>query len=198
MQTVIGAFDSQAQARKAKEHLVREGFDRDDVCVEPEEAVTDVVSGSVPDDARAGDGPQGRVARFFAQLFGTGDTHRHHSETYQEAVRRGGYVVVVDADDDGEAENAAICLHEAGAINVDERMQVWRNEGWTGGQPVQAGGASSKLAGDGKLDVAEERRVTGKGAFEHGGVRVVQRTAELPLREVLRLRHEHAATEVGH
>ena len=195
---MIGAFDSQAQARKAKEHLVREGFDRDDVCVEPEEAATDVVSGAGRDDARAGDGPQGRVARFFAQLFGTGDMHRHHSETYQEAVRRGGYVVVVDADDDGEAENAAICLHEAGAINVDERMQVWRNEGWTGGQPVQAGGASSTRGDDGKLAVAEQTRMAGKGAFAHGGVRVVQRTAEPPLREVLRLRDEPVAAGTVH
>ena len=196
MQTVIGAFDSQAQARKAKEHLVREGFDRDDVCVEPEEAATDVVSGAGRGDARAGDGPQGRVARFFAQLFGTGDMHRHHSETYQEAVRRGGYVVVVDADDDGEAENAAICLHEAGAINVDERMELWRNEGWTGGQPVHAGGTASAPGGQGRLDVAGEPRAAGTGAFQHGGVRVVQRTAEPPLREVLRLRNEPVG--VGH
>ena len=198
MQTVIGAFDSQAQARKAKEHLVREGFDRDDVCVEPEEATTDVVSGTVHDDARAGSGPQGRVARFFAELFGTGDLHRHHSETYQEAVRRGGYVVVVDADDDGEAENAAICLHEAGAINVDERIQLWRNEGWTGAQPVHAEGTAARPGGDGKPDVAEERRAAGKGAFEHGGVRVVQRTAEPPLREVLRLRNEAVVAGTGH
>lgn len=198
MQTVIGAFDSQAQARKAKEHLVREGFDRDDVCVEPEEAVTDGVSGSVRDDGRAGDGSQGRVARFFAELFGTGDLHRHHSETYQEAVRRGGYVVVVDADDDGEAENAAICLHEAGAINVDERMELWRNEGWTGGQPVHAGGTAGQPGSDSKLDVAGEPRASGKGAFEHGGVRVVQRTAEPPLREVLRLRNEAVVAGTGH
>lgn len=197
MQTVIGAFDSQAQARKAKEHLVREGFDRDDVCVEPEEATTDVVPGSVPDDARAGNGPQGRVARFFAELFGTSDLHRHHSETYQEAVRRGGYVVVVDANDDGEAENAAICLHEAGAINVDERMQLWRNEGWTGGQPVHIGGTAGQPGSDGTLEVAEEGRAAGKGAVQHGGVRVVQRTAEPPLREVLRLRSEPAAMGAG-
>ena len=197
MQTVIGAFDSQAQALKAKEHLVREGFDRDDVCVEPEEAATDVVSGSARDDARTGNGPQGRVARFFAELFGTGDLHRHHSETYQEAVRRGGYVVVVDADDDGEAENAAICLHESGAINVDERIQLWRNEGWTGGQPVHPEGTAGGSGADGRLDGGEEGRAAAKGAFQHGGVRVVQRTAEPPLRELLRLRDEPAATGAG-
>ena len=197
MQTVIGAFDTQDQAQQAKERLIRDGFDRDDVCIEPGDGTTTTTTtrtGAMRDDNE----PQGKIGHFFAELFGTSDLHRHHSETYQEAVRRGSYVVVVDAEDDSRAEKAATCLREAGAMNVDERMQQWRNEGWTGGQPVQAGGASSKLAGDGKLDVAEERRVTGKGAFEHGGVRVVQRTAELPLREVLRLRHEHAATEVGH
>src|SRR6476661_2955456 len=118
MQTVIGAFDNRAQAQQAQERLVRDGFDRDDVCIEPNESTTTTTTtGAAPRGDQDRNEPQGRIGRFFAELFGTSDVHRHHSETYQEAVRRGGYVVVVDAEDDAQAEQAAMCLHEAGAIN---------------------------------------------------------------------------------
>lgn len=196
MQTVIGAFDTHPRAQQAKERLIRDGFERDDVCIEPGDPTPKEVPGTVRDGDFDRKEPQGRIGHFFAELFGTSDTHRSHSETYQEAVRRGNYVVVVDAEDDAQAEKAAMCLHEAGAINVDERVQQWRNEGWTGGQPMQGQGATGQQpANEGKLDVVEEQLQVGKRAFESGGVRVVQRITEKPVREVVRLREEHAVIE---
>ena len=194
MHTVIGAFDTQDQAQLAKELLIRDGFDRDDVCIEPGDGTTTTTTtrtGAMRDDNE----PQGKIGHFFAELFGTSDLHRHHSETYQEAVRRGSYVVVVDAEDDSRAEKAAMCLREAGAMNVDERMQQWRNEGWTGGQQTRAQGATGQLGNESKLDVVEEQLQVGKRAFERGGIRVVQRITEKPVREVVRLREERAVVE---
>ncbi|WP_427912614.1 YsnF/AvaK domain-containing protein [Ramlibacter sp. MMS24-I3-19] len=204
MQTVIGAFDSQAQAQQAKERLIRDGFGRDDVGIEPGDPTPKPLAGTARDGDMDRHEPQGRIGHFFAELFGTSDLHRHHSETYQEAVRRGSYVVVVDAQDDAQAEKAATCLHEAGAINVDERVQQWRKEGWTGGQPMQgqavqgqtqARGGTQQLGEEGKLDVVEEQLHVGKRSFENGGIRVVQRITEKPVREVVRLREEHAVVE---
>lgn len=182
MQTVIGAFDTHAQAVKAQQRLIRDGFDRDDVTIEPSDLTSEAVSGG-------GDKPQGRIGQFFAELFGAGDMHRHHSETYQEAVRRGSFLVVVDAEDDAHAEKAAVDLHEAGAINVDERVQQWRDEGWSGGQQLHGGQGQQRT-----LDVVEELDV-GRRSLDRGGVRVVERTSERPLRDVVRLREEPALVE---
>lgn len=197
MQTVIGAFDTQDQARQAEQRLIRDGFARDDVTIEPGDPTPKAVPGTVHDgEARGGNEPQGRIGHFFAELFGTSDMHRHHSETYQEAVRRGSYCVVVDAQDDQQAERAALALHEAGAINVDERVQQWRNEGWAGGQPLQGRQAPRGDVGqEGTLDVVEEQLKVGKRSLDRGGVRVVERISEKPVREVVRLREEHAVIE---
>lgn len=197
MQTVIGAFDTREQAQQAEQRLIRDGFDRGDVTIEPGDPTPKSVPGTVHDEgsSRGGNEPQGKIGHFFAELFGTSDMHRHHSETYQEAVRRGSFCVVVDAQDDAQAEKAALALHEAGAINVDERVQQWRNEGWNGGQPAQP--LQGQVAGQqqGTLDVVEEQLQVGKRSLDRGGVRVIQRISEKPVREVVRLREEHAVVE---
>jgi uncharacterized protein (TIGR02271 family) len=48
---------------------------------------------------------------------------------YAEGVRRGGVLIVVDADDQ-RAERAAEVMERAGAIDVDERAERWRQSGW--------------------------------------------------------------------
>lgn len=196
MQTVIGAFDTYAQAQKAEQRLIRDGFDRGDVTIEPGDPTQKAVPGTVHGDGGRGDNePQGKIGHFFAELFGTSDMHRHHSETYQEAVRRGSFVVVVDAENDAQAEKAALNLHEAGAIDVDERAQQWRDEGWSGGQQLRGGQAPQGKGQQGTLDVVEEHLDVGKRSLDRGGVRVVERISEKPVREVVRLREEHAVIE---
>lgn len=54
------------------------------------------------------------------------------AETYAEGVRRGGTLVTVRADE-ARADRVTAILNEHGSIDVDERAQNWRAEGWTGG-----------------------------------------------------------------
>lgn len=54
------------------------------------------------------------------------------AETYAEGVRRGGTLVTVRAEDD-RAEHALTILDQAGSIDLDERADGWRAQGWTGG-----------------------------------------------------------------
>jgi uncharacterized protein (TIGR02271 family) len=216
MQTVIGAFDTRAHAEKAMQQLVQDGFDRDDVHLEEhDESAQPGMTGS--SSTMQDQQPQGSIGHFFAHLFGTGDNeqHRSHAETYGEAVRRGKSVVVVDADDNAQAERAVNCLYDAGAINVDEQASQWRSEGWTGG--ATAAGAARPMMGsdtaprtnissglrddappvgkEGVLDVVQEELQVGKRSLDKGGVRVVQRVTEKPVREVVRLREEHAVVD---
>jgi hypothetical protein len=143
----------------------------------------------------------GGIGGFFSHLFGGGEKHHEHASTYHEAVQRGSSVVVVDARDEAQAEQAVECLHQLGAINVDERAQQWRASGWSPSR--QQGQCSARTLRDdappqgqeGVLDVVQEELHVGKRSLDKGGVRVVQRVTEKPVREVVRLREEHATVD---
>ncbi|HJU23775.1 MAG TPA: hypothetical protein VJ891_14815 [Casimicrobiaceae bacterium] len=56
---------------------------------------------------------------------------RADAEYYAEAVRRGGALVTVRADD-ARAERAAEMMRSHGAIDIERRAEQWRERGWTG------------------------------------------------------------------
>jgi uncharacterized protein (TIGR02271 family) len=197
MQTVIGGFDDRATADQAVQRLLEMGFDRSDVHVE-----------SNADGGSAVGGFEEREVKhqhhgFFARLFGLdgdGDTYATHANTWNEAVRRGSAVVVVDAADGEQADRAAGLLHEMGAIDVNERAKQWRADGWTDGAQTQGLAAGTRSAtgavADGKvLDVVQEELEVGKRQLDRGGVRVVERVSQQPVREIVKLREERAVVE---
>jgi hypothetical protein len=53
------------------------------------------------------------------------------AEYYAEAVRRGGALVTVRADD-ARAERAADIMRAHGAADIERRAEQWRERGWTG------------------------------------------------------------------
>jgi hypothetical protein len=71
------------------------------------------------------------------------------AETYAEGVRRGGTLVTVRADD-ARAERVLAILERAGSIDLDERAEGWRAQGWTGGTLGPAAGASWVGTGPGR------------------------------------------------
>ena len=56
---------------------------------------------------------------------------RADAEYYAEAVRRGGALVTVRADD-ARAERAAEIMRSHGAIDIERRVERWRQGGWSG------------------------------------------------------------------
>jgi len=228
MHTVIGAFEDTTTAQRAVERLVQAGIDRDDVHVQHEQQGQSgqMASGMRSDTRQQGanwDGQEREVGAskggFFARLFGMDDDndtvqqnqYAGQVHTYDEAVRRGSAIVVVDAESEAQADRASALLHECGAIDVDERSKQWQSEGWkppvVGGtqQNLAAGTQANLTAGtqrddlapnqQGTIDVVEEQLQVGKRAVERGGVRVVQRVSQKPVRELVRLREEHAVVE---
>lgn len=212
MHTVIGAFDDRAQAQRAVDRLVQSGIDREDVHIEQQDGGGQSGTSNWDGQEReiAAD-KKGGIGGFFSSLFGMEDNaNTGHAHTYDEAVRRGSSVVVVDADNDQQAEQAATLLQELGAVDVDERAQQWRAQGWTGGgqQPDTAqsrldlqgrasgtGDNAPPVGQEGVLDVVQEELKIGKRSLNRGGVRVVQRVSQKPVREVLRLREERAVVD---
>ena len=193
MQTVIGAFEDRQTAQQALERLVQAGFGRDDVHVQ--EGAAGGAASAMSSDTRGGSeqGQEDRgvlesIGYFFASLFGE-DRPTERSAVYTEAVRRGTSVVVVDAQDDDQAERASALLHELGAVDVDERAKEWRAGGWTGYDDDRPGDR------EGVLDVVQEELQVGKRNVDHGGVRVFQRVSQKTVRELVRLREERAVVE---
>jgi stress response protein YsnF len=182
MLTVLGAFDDHAQAQRAVQQLVQRGFTPENIHIERGETVTE-----------AADSTTGSGGGFFSHLFGGSDKHQAHAELYHEVSRRGTSVVLVDAVDDSQAEKAVDCLHGLGAIDVDERGNQLRAAGWAPSQ--QPGQRAATTGNEGVLEVVQEELQVGKRSLNKGGVRVIQRVSETPVREVVRLREERAVVD---
>src|SRR3712207_1121717 len=115
MHTVIGAFDDAQTAQSARDRLIQAGVHRDDVHLEPDTGTASGSSGTAIAGASGTrqpgqqEGVLGSVGGFFANLFTSNNQHGH-ADTYSEAVRRGSTVLVVDADNEAEADRAADIL----------------------------------------------------------------------------------------
>ena len=60
------------------------------------------------------------------------------AHVFAEGARRGGGVVIVRADDEFEAEQAALLMHQHGAVDVEACDAGWRRLGWSGRIPHPA------------------------------------------------------------
>jgi len=54
-----------------------------------------------------------------------------HAEYYAEAVRRGGALVTIRADED-RADEAEQIIRRHGAFDIEDRATQWKSSGWTG------------------------------------------------------------------
>ncbi|OGA57659.1 MAG: hypothetical protein A3G81_04070 [Betaproteobacteria bacterium RIFCSPLOWO2_12_FULL_65_14] len=54
------------------------------------------------------------------------------AQYYAEAVRRGGILVTVAADNAAQADSALTALKRCGAVDIDERAAQWKKQGWKG------------------------------------------------------------------
>lgn len=66
------------------------------------------------------------------------------AEVYAEAIRRGGTMVTVRADDSQDALVARL-LDETPPVNLTEREQLYRESGWTGFDPTLQPSAADEL-----------------------------------------------------
>jgi hypothetical protein len=136
MQTLISVFSDRGAARRAMERLEQSGFAREDMHLQEPEGGAPAAATVVSERAterelgeRAMDSSEREIAvdrttleamgHFFVSLFGR-DRGEGHAQRYRTAVGRGQCVLVVDARDDRQAESAAMVLHDAGAIDVDD------------------------------------------------------------------------------
>jgi len=118
--------------------------------------------------------------------------------TYAEGLRRGGYLVTASTTE-ANYQRAVDILDRQGAIDIDQRAQSWRKEGWTGYAATSAAGQSGRTGmtsgRDQVLPVVEEQLKVGKREMGHGRVRVRSYIVEKPVTEQVSLTDEHVHVE---
>jgi len=120
--TITAFFDSRSDAENAVSRLKVLGLSGDSVRLVPGyERDTETAADNTYD--RPGEGFWDSLRDLFIP-----DEDR---DTYAEGLRRGGYLVTVTCGDEWY-ERALDILDDEGTIDIDERAEAWRSEGWAG------------------------------------------------------------------
>lgn len=196
-QTVVGVFDQYATAQRAAAALAAHGIARDHIHVTgaTDEQARGAQSASGSERYAGGEGVVGSIRSFFSEVFG-GDEHHSHLDEYSEAVKRGGAVVKVDADEEGEVEQARTMLMREGAVDIDQRVAQWRNDETSGASGAASmRNATASQDGEQRVPIVKESLEVGKRNVNTGGVRVYARTIEEPVDKSVSLRTEKATVD---
>jgi uncharacterized protein (TIGR02271 family) len=134
------------------------------------------------------------------------------AEAYAESIRRGSALVSIILEQDEHVERAESILNRYNPINVNERGEIYRQEGWTGfdskAQPyvapqptttrssVSTSAPTTINAGEQqKLEVVEEEVQVGKREVQDNTVRVHTRVTETPVATPVSLHEEHVTVD---
>jgi uncharacterized protein (TIGR02271 family) len=197
--TVTALYDTQAEAEAARQRL---------------SSAVDVDSVRIIDKNSGGSGRSGGLDSVYMS-----NEDRH---AYGEGLRRGGFLLCAEVDGDENADRIIRLLEESASVDLDERQQSWRSEGWQpqttsgtrsaigGGTQSAIGGGTQSAMGGGqstgdqmrgsvveeeRIPVVEEELRVGKREVTRGGARVRSYVREVPVHEEVTLREEHVNVE---
>lgn len=134
---------------------------------------------------------------------------RSDADAYFEGMRRGGHLVMITTDDD-EIDTAVDIMDRYNSVNIQERAEMWRGEGWSAdseldstsgrqavmsGRQGRSGTRHDQEQDEATIPVVEEELRVGKRQVESGGVRVRTHVEERPVEETVNLREEHVNVE---
>ena len=188
--TITALFDQRADAEAAENRLKAANVDAGHI------SIHDKTSPGFHATGRSTTGDPGMWASIKNAFVPDEDRH-----TYEEGVRRGGFLLTADVNDDN-VDAAVKVLEESDSINVDDRSQEWRSSGWdhapvaatasgtTAGALFGSDRTSGNAEGEQSIPIVEESLVVGKRDVDRGGARVRSYVTETPVHEQVRLRDE--------
>ncbi len=135
-QTIVGVYDNASTAQQAAQEVIAAGIDRSRVRLSAQANTTVTTSGSDAEDKG-----------FWASMkdaFGFGEDDDQYG--YREASRRGSTVLSVDAEDD-QADTVCTILERHNPIDLDQKAEQWKSEGWSGYDQYKTAFASGTGAG---------------------------------------------------
>ena len=181
--TITALYDSRREAESARERL-SSAVDVSNVDIHEQSSSETGASSSGSGEHRS----------WFEKLFLSDDDR----ETYGEGLRRGNFLLTAQVDDEENADRIIQLLEETNAVDVDERSQSWRSEGWQpqsresssfGGSGTAAlGGASGETTGYASGDYQDRDRTseTGERVVDEERIPIVQEELQIGKREVER------------
>lgn len=171
-QTVIGIFDNPDAAYEVEDTLMHQGIEESSFHLA----------------AKEGEASQSmdEIRSFLQELFGSENSEE--IDNYVEEIRRGGAVLSVDLPDDKAIEPVQEAMLDAGAIDMDDLVEQWRQEeqALTGEEAEE-----EKQA----VPIVEEQMEVGKSQVSKGRVRVISRMVETPVEEEVSLKEEKASIQ---
>jgi uncharacterized protein (TIGR02271 family) len=142
---------------------------------------------------------------------GLGSLYMPHEDrqAYGEGLRRGGFLLCAEVETGEDADKIVRLLEESPGVDMEERQNSWRGEGWSlqaaTGQGASAGApltasagttqAQGNLVSEERIPIVEEELRVGKREVERGGARVRTYVREVPVQEQVTLREEHVSVE---
>ncbi|GGE99076.1 YsnF/AvaK domain-containing protein [Hymenobacter cavernae] len=211
-QTVVGFFDTAAEAQQAAQQLAAAGFSLDSVDVaqssqggnrgnyynsaastgaDRDPSDYQNTSGTLTEGAADAAGRGGdKVSGFFSSLFGGDDDD--DAQRYTHVARNTGSIVTVHVSSAENAHRAAEILDAAGAVDVDERAS---QSGYQANNLTANTGTTTNAEGQVSAQVIEENLQVGKRVEQTGGARLRSRIVERPVEASVRLREEHVTVQ---
>ena len=200
--TVVGLFSTMGQANQAKQELITDGYEAENIHVMANDQGETSSSAATANDPNytdvgsgGGTGIGEKVSSFFRSLTG-GDEKAHNH--YASGVNAGGALVALTVPDD-EATEAASMLHELGASEIEggEGEELTSTTpSYSGASTGGAFGGASTTAAEGTaIPIVEEELVVGKRAVDRGGVRIYSHVVETPIDTDINLREERINIE---
>ncbi|HEX8062047.1 MAG TPA: YsnF/AvaK domain-containing protein [Allosphingosinicella sp.] len=184
--TVTALYDTRQEAEAARQRLA---------------SAVDVERVKIIDQASGGDGGRSLSGLYLS------DDDRH---AYGEGLRRGGFLLCAEVETGEDADRIVRLLEDSAGVDLEERQQSWKSEGWQpfAGAPTPSaesgmtsgglsGGATSSgnVVEEKRIPIVEEELRIGKREVTRGGARVRSYVREVPVEEQVTLREEHVSVE---
>lgn len=204
--TIVGIFDDRATAERVAEEITKAGIGRSQIQVMSSDAYSaDAARGNAAlSGSEHHDTSGGGISGFFHRLFGSDDDETERGR-YAEAVRRGGAVVAVTADEADE-DRITDVMDGFDPVDIDKREESWKERGYKGYDSGAAAFTAEESARERQyydrdkdqeesVPVVEEQLQVGKRPVERGRVRVYRRMNEQPVEEQVQLREERVRVD---
>jgi hypothetical protein len=125
---VTAIYDNRVEAEAAAQRLIDAGIPAAQVKVMPENP-----------EIQAEGHDLGTQGGFLGALFSLFFPREDH-DAYEEALRRGGILVVAEDVPPDLHDAALAALDQESALDLDERLATWKLEGWSGSEAPRAPG----------------------------------------------------------
>ncbi len=192
MKTVVGLYNTVAEANKVKIALASEGYENEHITVIDQTGGGNSTTGST---GSTGESFTGKIKDFFTGFSKDSDEH----EQYSSHVGNGGALLAVTVPDD-EAEETADLLYEHGATGIQGDGASSYSGATTGAEDVavlegNTRGNSTAVNGEQVIPVVEEELVVGKRNVDRGGVRIYSHLVEQPVSADVTLHNERIVVD---